>query len=176
MYNEILENNGLIISELESIHSPALWTYPKRNKIVAGLSKAIMVVEAGEKSGSLITANLAKKYKRRLFAVPGPLTSTVSKGTVQLIKEGAEIVTSAEDLLAEYDIASFTSSRNSLQFLKLSKLEQSIVKKLQVEPMEIDTLARWVKASASELGIALSLMQIKGLIFAERGKFYIKTC
>lgn len=174
LYNEILENKGLIISEFEDTHPPALWTYPKRNKIVAGLSKATMVVEAGQKSGSLITANLAKKYKRRLFAVPGPLTSTVSKGTVQLIKEGSEIVTSAEDLLAEYDIASFNWKRNPLQFLKLSELEQCIVRKLQAEPAEIDVLTRLAKTSVSELGTALSLMQIKGLIFEQRGKYYIK--
>lgn len=175
LYNEILENKGLIVSEFESIYPPALWTYPKRNKIVAGLSKATMVIEAGQKSGSLITANLAKKYKRRLFAVPGPLTSVLSKGTVQLIKEGAEIVTGAKDLLADYNIANSNLSRKCLQFLKLNTLEQSIVKKLQEEPMEIDDLTRWVNASSSELGVALSLMQIKGLIFEERGKYYIKT-
>jgi len=176
LYNEILENNGLIISEFESTHPPGLWTYPKRNKIVAGLSGATMVVEAGRKSGSLITADLTKKYKRRLFAVPGPLTSLLSKGTVQLIKEGAEIVTSAEDILAGYDIVSSDFSGNSLQFLKLGELEQSIVKKLQEEPMEIDTLTRSVKTSASELGIALSLMQIRGLVFEEKGKYYVKVC
>jgi len=176
LYNEILENNGLIISEFESTHPPGLWTYPKRNKIVAGLSGATMVVEAGRKSGSLITADLTKKYKRRLFAVPGPLTSLLSKGTVQLIKEGAEIVTSAEDILAGYDIVSSDFSGNSLQFLKLGELEQSIVKKLQEEPMEIDTLTRSVKTSASELGIALSLMQIRGLVFEEKGKYYVKAC
>jgi DNA processing protein len=175
LYKEILENNGLIISEFESTFPPALWTYPKRNRIVAGLSRATMVVEAGERSGSLITAGLSKKYKRRLFAVPGPLTSALSKGTVQLIKEGAEIVTDAEDVLAGYDVRSPNFSESSLQFLKLGKLEQSIVKKLQEEPMEIDTLTRSVKTSAAQLGTVLPLMQIKGLVFEERGKFYIKA-
>ena len=175
LYKEILENNGLIISEFESTFPPALWTYPKRNRIVAGLSRATMVVEAGERSGSLITAGLSKKYKRRLFAVPGPLTSALSKGTVQLIKEGAEIVTDAEDVLAGYDVRSPNFSESSLQFLKLGKLEQSIVKKLQEEPMEIDALTRSVKTSAAELGTVLSLMQIKGLVFEERGKYYIKA-
>ncbi|NQT28349.1 MAG: DNA-protecting protein DprA, partial [Candidatus Omnitrophica bacterium] len=135
LYNEILEHKGLIISEFASTHPPGLWTYPKRNKIVAGLSKATMVVEAGQKSGSLITAGLTKKYKRKLFAVPGPLTSVLSKGTVQLIKEGAEIVTGAEDVLAGYDVATFSFSRGSAKSLELNRLEQSIIKKLQEEPM-----------------------------------------
>ena len=175
LYKEILENNGLIISEFEGAFSPALWTYPKRNRIVAGLSAATMVIEAGEKSGSLITANLTREYKRKLFALPGPLTSAVSKGTAQLIKEGAKVVTCAEDVLAVYGAVSSNFSENSLEFLKLGKLEQLIVKKLQVEPLEIDALIRTIKASASEVGTALSLMQIKRLIVAERGKYYIKA-
>ena len=140
---------------------------------MAGLSYATMVVEAGQKSGSLITAELTKKYKRRLFAVPGPLTSVLSKGTVQLIKEGAEIVTGAKDLLVGYDIASFSPSRGFVQSLELCGLEQSIVKKLQEEPMGIDTLTRSVKTSASEIATALSFMQIKGLVFEEGGKYYV---
>ena len=176
LYREILENRGLIISEFEGAFPPVTWTYPKRNRIVAGLSTATMVVEAGEKSGSLITANLARRYKRRLFALPGPLTSVLSKGTVQLIKEGAEIVACAEDVLAAYNDVSPNFSESSLEFLKLGKLEQLIVKKLQAEPMEIDVLTRAVKVSASEIGTALSLMQIKRLVVEERGKYYIKAC
>jgi len=176
LYNRILEGNGLIVSEFEGEFPPALWTYPKRNKIVAGLSYATMVVEAGSKSGSLITANLAKRYQRRLFAVPGPLTSTLSKGTTQLIKEGAEIVSSAEDVLAAYDISNRGFSEGYSQFLKLDQLEQCIIEKLQQEPMEIDTLMRSVGTSASELGTTLSLMQIKGLVFDDKGKYYTKFC
>ena len=89
LYNKILENKGLIISEYEGKFPPAIWTYPKRNRIVAGLSKAVLIVEAGLNSGTLITAECAKKFGRKIFAVPGPITSEVSKGTIQLIKEGA---------------------------------------------------------------------------------------
>jgi DNA processing protein len=102
LYNEILENNGLVVSEYEGAFLPTLWSYPKRNRIVAGLCQATMVVEAGEKSGSLITANFAKKFGRKVFAVPGPLTSSVSVGIMQLIKEGASVVTSAKDILDFY--------------------------------------------------------------------------
>ncbi len=173
LYKEILENNGLIISEFEGTFPPALWTYPRRNRIIAGLSLATMVIEAGEKSGSLITAGFARKYKRELFAVPGPLTSTLSKGTLQLIKEGASMVTSAKDVLATYGITNHKFSECPLQFSKLSKLEQTIIKKLQQEPMEIDTLSRLLEISASEIGSALSLMQLKSLLFEEDGKYYV---
>ncbi|TSC55898.1 MAG: hypothetical protein Greene071421_516 [Parcubacteria group bacterium Greene0714_21] len=102
LYNEIVDNGGLILSEYEGTFLPTLWSYPKRNRIVAGLCQATMVVEAGENSGSLITANFAKKFGRRVFAVPGPLTSSVSVGIMQLIKEGAAVVTSAKDVLDYY--------------------------------------------------------------------------
>ena len=178
LYKEILEHKGLIISEFEGTHPPGLWTYPKRNKIVAGLSYATMVVEAGQKSGSLITAGLAKKYRRRLFAVPGPLTSALSKGVVQLIKEGAEIVTSAKDVLAGYDV-DLEAGLVPARIKGLNELEQSIIKKLQEEPMEIDALTRSIGAvhepplHVSGIATTLSLMQIKGLVFEEGGKYYV---
>jgi DNA processing protein len=102
LYNEILDNNGLIISEYEGKMEPGYWTYPRRNRIVAGLSKATLVIEAGEKSGSLITANFAKKFKRKVFVVPGPITSENSKGIMQLIKEKAVPISFAKDILGFY--------------------------------------------------------------------------
>ncbi len=105
LYNEILNKNGLIISEFKGSFPPDKWTYPRRNRIVAGLSKTILIVEAGLNSGTLITADYAKKFGRKIFAVPGPMTSDVSKGTAQLIKEGAEVVTEVKDILKHYNIA-----------------------------------------------------------------------
>jgi DNA processing protein len=185
LYKEILQMKGLIISEFESTFPPALWTYPKRNRIMAGVSKATMVVEAGSKSGALITAGFAKDYKRKLFAVPGPLTSLLSKGTSQLIKEGAEIVTSAEDVLGAIYKSPLRQNRvravRESPTQQLNELEQAIVKKLQEEPLGIDVLTRSVGAGykspldVSEIGSVLSLMQLKGLIFEEKSKYYIKT-
>ncbi|MCH7605430.1 DNA-protecting protein DprA, partial [Patescibacteria group bacterium] len=99
LYQEILDAGGLIISEYEGTYPAVSWMFPRRNRIVAGLSQATLVVEAGENSGALITANFAKKYGRKIFAVPNPLTSAVSKGVTQLLKEGAELVGSADDIL-----------------------------------------------------------------------------
>ena len=172
LYADILENNGLIISEYEGGFLPTLWTYPRRNRIVAGLSKAVMVVEAGLKSGSLITANLAKKYKRKVFAVPGPLTSVLSQGICQLIKEGADVVTGAGDVLEYYNIK--TKIINKKEFNNsINNVEERIIQKLQQEPMEVDVLSRLLGISAAEIGTTISLMQLKGLIFIENGKYYV---
>jgi len=183
LYGEILENKGLIISEFESAHPPGIWTYPKRNKIMAGLSAATLVVEAGPKSGTLITAETAKMCKRRLFAVPGPLTSVLSQGTLQLIKEGADMVISAQEVIGAYDLkshetslspASGRKSSDPARFSDLSVLERSIIKQLQREPMDIDALSRIAGVSSSRMGTTLSLMQIKGLLYKEEAKYYVK--
>lgn len=189
LYFEILKNNGLIISEFEKDLAPALWTYPRRNRIVAGLSKAVLIVEAGPKSGSLITANYARKYKRKLFAVPGPITSEVSKGTLQLIKEGAEMVTSAKDILEYYREGSENKLFKSRPLfapaeltapkpydLKSSfsspvSLENKIINELQREPLEIDILSRNLKVPTAKLGSVLSLLQLRGIITKEDNKY-----
>lgn len=174
LYAKILRNSGLIISEFAGDFQPALWTFPKRNRIVAGLSQATMVVEAGEKSGSLITAELAKKYNRKVFAIPGPLTSVLSKGTTKLIKEGASIVENANDITRFYNIEASVLHRDKHTSASLSNIEQRIIKELQKESMEADILSRMLEISISEIGTTISLMQIKGLVFSENGKYYIK--
>lgn len=176
LYADILENNGLVVSEFEGDFMPAFWTYPKRNRIIAGLSKATIVIEAGLKSGSLVTANLAKRYKRKVFAVPGPLTSIFSQGTSQLIKQGADIVVSAQDILEYYgkSIKNIKEQEDFLESFNLNELEKNIIEKLQQESIEIDEISRLLEISVAEIGTTLSLLQLKGLIFIENGKYYIK--
>lgn len=186
LYREILDSGGLIISEYEGNFKPLLWTYPKRNRIVAGLSQATLVVEAGERSGSLITANFAKKYERKLFAVPGPLTSSVSVGIMQLIREGASVVTSAKDVLdyfrSHHNFSlRFTPSagRGPMRLQKIqdsrsnSSLEQKILEQLRSEPKEVDELARLLEMSAAHVGSALSFLELSGVITKEGGTYNI---
>jgi len=185
LYQQILENDGLIISEYEGDFLPTLWSYPQRNRIVAGLSKAVLVVEAGEKSGSLITANFAKKYKRKVFVVPVPLTSSLSTGICQLIKQGAEVITGAGDIIRFYKPKEIDFDNNLRKDSKsdyhnhknnsdLSEMEKIIIEELKKEPMKVDDICRTLKIPISRVGITLSLMQIKGLVFEEKGKFYAK--
>lgn len=176
LYNDILENNGLIISEYEGDVQPCYWTYPARNRIVAGLSKAVLVIEAGEKSGSLITANLGKKFGRKVFAVPGPLTSVLSLGTNGLIKRGnAEMVVNAEDILKYFNVGvgSPNLKNEGEEISPLQTIEQRIVQFLQAEPIDIDNLARKINISVPEISKIISFMEIKGQIKKENNKYYV---
>ena len=196
LYNDIIDNKGMIISEYEGDMTPALWTYPRRNRIVAGLSKAVLVIEAGEKSGSLITANLAKKFNRKIFAVPGPITSSVSKGTNMLIKNGAEMVLSAKDILrwfrgdkktshchpeqspchperSEGSIDSSATPQNDKGGnTQNGNTEEQILSFLEREPLGIDEMSRHLEISVSELGVKLSMMEMQGLIELKGNKYY----
>ncbi len=176
LHCEIIENNGLIISEHEGSYPPLLWTYPRRNRIVAGLSRAVMVVEAGPKSGSLITARLAKKYQRKVFVVAGQINSTLFKGVKQLIKDGADIVTEANDVLRYYGAdreEQECSFNGAVPEVELSGVEALIVKELSAESLEIDVLSRRLKISAAKLGTTISLMELNGIVAKAAGKYYV---
>lgn len=187
LYNEILHSNGLIISEYDGDMMPLLWTYPQRNRIVAGLSLAVLVIEAALESGTLITASLAKKFGRKIFAIPGPITSEVSQGTLKLIKEGAEVATCAKDVIDFYKGSGSKLSLSLTQRLlprsyaaaessepePQNSLEQKIINELKREAQEADILARNLGVSAREVGAKLSLLQLKGQIQLEGNKYFI---
>ncbi len=176
LYNQILENNGLIISEYPAGFKPINYSFVQRDRIVAGLSKAVFVTEAALESGSIITANYAKKYGRKIFALPGQIFSEVSKGTIKLMKEGAEPVSEANDILSFYKVlVSQKKESASAKILaqKHDTLEQKIIDYLSRESMEIDSLARELSLPASQLGTTLTMMQLKGIINLDSGKYYI---
>lgn len=102
LYQQILEVNSLIVSEYEGESEGSMWTFPRRNRIVAGIADAVLVIEAAERSGSLITARLARAFGKPLMAVPGLVTNKGAEGTNNLLKTGKAImVTSAEEVLTE---------------------------------------------------------------------------
>jgi DNA processing protein len=176
LYQKILDTGGLIISEYESNLQPQTWMYVQRDRIVAGLSKAVLVTEAALNSGSLITASYAKKYGRKIFALPGQITSEVSKGTLKLIKEGAEPVAEANDILSFYKV--LLAQRSAKREVGVNQktsitLEQKILDYLKREPMNADDLSRTLAVPVAQLGTTLSLMQLKGIIINESGKFYV---
>jgi DNA processing protein len=173
LYCEIIERGGAIISELEDDYPPMLWTYPKRNRIVAGLSKATLVIEAALGSGSLITAQFARDFNRKLFAVPGPVTSSVSQGTLQLLKQGASIAASAEDILEFYGLTGGKAKTQLSASACLNDFETEIIEKLLREPRDIDSLSRALSVPVARLGVAISLMQLRGLISQEANKYYV---
>jgi DNA processing protein len=173
LYGLILENKGLVISEYEPFAKPHLWKFPQRNKIVAGLAGlGVLVIEAGEKSGSLITAALTKKMGKKVYAVPGPITSQISVGCNNLIKTGEAImVTSASDIIRTKTPRIQNSKIPSS--LKLSNLELKIYKTLQLEPMDLDEMALKIGGNIIEIGSTLSVMSLKGLLAESGGKYYL---
>ena len=172
LHERILQS-GLVISEYPAAMPPALWTYPRRNRIIAGLSPVLLVVEAGLKSGALITAKIAQKYNKRIFAVPGPLTSRVSLGTALLIKHGAFIVTSEDDLLFEYGKDPSKKLRIGQKPEGLNRLQQKIIELLSLQPLRIDELTRLTKAHPSDTAANLTILSLKRIITSKDGRFYL---
>lgn len=180
LYGQILENKGLVISEYEPTAKPHLWKFPQRNKIVAGLaSLGVLVVEAGEKSGSLITTALAKKMEKKVYAVPGAINSSVSVGCNNLIKSGQAIMaTKVSDILGyKHSLAVIDGSVQRIADRKktpnLSDLESKIYETLQVEPLDLDEMAFKIGGNVVEIGSTLSVMSLKGLITESGGKYYL---
>ena len=173
LHGKILNNNGLVVSEYPRDTPPALWTYPRRNRIIAGLSPILLVIEAGVTSGALITAKIAKNYNKKIFAVPGPLTSNVSMGTALLIKHGAHIVTSTDDILFEYGKKETVELFSKKGLYGLNKTQQKIVKILSKEPMGIDDIARSSGKQISEIGADITVLSLKKHLTLNEGKYYL---
>ena len=152
---QIINSGGLLISEWET-QEGALWTFPSRNRIVAALAKEVFVIEAAEKSGSLITANMAIKLKRKVWAVPGPITSKTSVGTNNLISERK---------------ARMWIGKNQQQKLIT---DNPILSVLENESLSTDELARKVGRSVVEIGAELSILLLSGKVMERGGKYYIE--
>jgi len=183
LYNKIVET-GLVVSEYPPGFKPVNYSFVQRDRIVAGLCKAVLVTEAALESGSLITANYAKKFGRKVFSIPGPITSEVSKGTIKLIKEGAEPVSSAKDILDFFGIlpsvqkivrgqTSHGVGGGMSDIPPTGTLEQRIIEHLKREPMKVDELARLFSVPVAQLSTTLSLMQLKGFVNLDNGKYYL---
>lgn len=168
LYEEILDSGGAIISEYPPGMPASVGSFPARNRIVAGMSIGILVTEGASDSGSLITANFGLDFGRPVFAVPGPITSPLSKAPLDLIAKGARLVTSAEDILKELQISNIKSQiSNKSQKSKFETKDKDEIKILEIlenESMGFDEISRITKIDPSKLAGILSLMEIKGII------------
>jgi DNA processing protein len=162
--DEIVAAGGALVSEFPPTYPAGLHTFPKRNRLMAGLAKATLVIEAGERSGTLITARLALDYNRDVYAVPGSIFSLNSTGTNKLIQQGATPVTSGYDVLQALGLASDIPAQTTLPFTDLSPLEKQIVELLAVEALPRDELIMQLDLSTSETNSTLAVMEIKGII------------
>ena len=170
---EIVENGGALLSEFASDLRAAPWTFPQRNRIMAGISQSTLVIEAEEKSGTLITARLAVDYNRNVFAVPGSIFSAPSKGTNKLIRQGATPITSAQDLLEELGLVEqpfgTDTKQEPLDLTLYTPEEQSILILLDEPLAREEILAAVTLAPATTLS-TLTILEIKGVIGEKMGK------
>ena len=167
---EIVDTGGCLISEFEPKFISQLYSFPQRNRLMAGISKAVLIIEAEEKSGTLITARMALDYNRDVLAVPGSAFSSNSNGTNSLIKQGATPVTKSEDILIAlgFEIEK-PAQTDKEKYADCSKEELKIIELLR-EPLERDDLIRESGMEIAKANALLSIMEIKDLIKEELGE------
>lgn len=174
LYGKILDKGGTVISEYEPRFQPTLWSFPQRNRLVAALSShGILIVEAGLKSGSLITAKMGLKQKKKIMAIPGPINSSISAGTNWLIGSGgAKMITGPADLFN--DNKSCPNQQNLFKdYGGLSTLEKNIISILENEECTSDELCQRIGCNASEMAKTISMMLMRDLLVEENGKLYL---
>lgn len=170
LYDTILEHAGAVVSEVAPEKRVIRGVFPARNRIISGLCEAVLVTEGAIDSGSLITARAALEQGRDVFAVPGPINSVMAEGTNYLIKQGAKLVTTVEDILEELGYeANLTNLSNLKEPPKgQTSEEQKIIALLLIEPMDFDALVNATKITPSQLASVLSIMEIKGKVKNDR--------
>jgi len=161
---KIIEHNGCILSE----HGPGTVAlnhhFPRRNRIISGMSLGTIIVEAAQKSGALITAQYALEQNREIFAVPGNITSPNSSGANNLLKMGARVVTDASDVLQLLNLEQAETYQAVQTIVPDSKEEALLLEHLGHEPIHIDRLARLTKLSIQAINATLTLMEMKGIV------------
>lgn len=166
----IVEHGGAIISEYPPGIGPEQHHFPERNRIIAGLCRAVLVVEAPEKSGALLTAYQALEENREVFAVPGSIFEKNSVGVHRLIQRGAQLVTEPEEVLGALGLV---VEKTSAPSAALTSLEQTVLEAISESPRGFDALVGACSLSPSDLATTLSLLELKGLIKDLGGKRYV---
>jgi DNA processing protein len=169
-----IRDGGAVVSEFAPGVPPDAVNFPRRNRIVAGLSRGTVIVEAGLKSGALITADFALEQGREVFAVPGSVLSPMSVGPNELLKQGATPVTSAEDLLAALGAGGGQPSL-ARGVPMLGAEESTVFDALGGDPRHVDELARELGLGAGEISATLAVLELKGLARQVGGMVYART-
>lgn len=182
LYDEVIEK-GAVISEFEPGTGPDKMNFPKRNRLISGISLGTVVIETGLKGGSLITAEFALDQNRELFAVPGNVNSKQSQGTNDLIKKGAaKLINNVDDILVElqsklkHKLSQKQEKKEAhIENMDLSKNERTILSMLNSEPVNIDVINDKTGINISDCLVHLLMLEFKGLIRQHPGKFFTKV-
>ena len=178
LFEEISES-GAVISEFAMSTGPLAGNFPRRNRIISGLSSGVVVVEAAKRSGALITAGFALEQGREVFAIPGKADSPTSWGTNQLIKDGAKLVDNIEEIISDFEIgvkiwSKNTKSENGKNIaLTLCEEEQAILKTISHEPINFEEISKICDIETPAILATLTKLEIKGLIKQLPGKIFI---
>lgn len=169
----LIAEGGCIVSEY-SLSTPALApNFPRRNRIISGLAKGVLVVEAAAQSGSLITARMAAEQGREVFAIPGSIHSPLSKGCHQLIRQGAKLVESAQDILEELQFHTKTAiSQAQPQASFMEASEAGLLKEISFDPVHMDMLASRTGMDIASLTTELLSLELNGQLEALPGGYY----
>jgi len=155
---------GALISEYPLGTRPKADNFPRRNRIMSGLSLGVLVAEAGETSGAMITAHLALEQNREVFAIPGSILSPASRGANHLIQEGAKLVRDYTDILEELNLTAVAHQIEMKEVIPPSDTEALLLKQLGAEPIHIDEVCRSSGLPTSTVSSTLAMMELKGLV------------
>lgn len=175
LYDQVA-SQGAVITEFPLDTPPEGRNFPRRNRIISGLSKAVVVVEAAVNSGSLITADFALEQGREVFAVPGPITSSFSQGTNNLIRQGARLAGKVEDIIEELGLTTKPRENNNHMLPELTEAEQKVFSCFAegVGSVHIDELVRESRLTVQEVTAILMMLELKGLIRQLPGKMFFR--
>jgi DNA processing protein len=174
LYEEMVEH-GAIISDYPLGTGPAAVNFPPRNRIIAGLSLGIVVVEAPTKSGALITVDFAADYSRDVFAVPGSVLGEHSRGSHKVIRDGARLITSAADVMQDLGMAVVEPGEARQQALPMTEEEEHLMNYIRWDPQHIDEIAAAAGLTAAESAALLTMLELKGAIKDKGGQQYARV-
>ena len=172
---ERIANNGAVVSEHPLGARPSAQNFPRRNRIISGMTLGTVVIEAPEGSGALLTANHAIEQDREVFAVPGSILSPGSQGANRLIRDsGAKLVTNVKDILEELNLSTVTHQLEMAAFFPEDEAEAAVLKFVSFDPIHIDEITRNSALAASTVSSALTMMELKGLVKQVGGMNYMR--
>ena len=166
--------HGALLSEFPLGTPPDAMNFPRRNRVIAGLSMGVLVVEAPRESGAMITADLALEQGRDVYAVPGSVFSPGSVGPHQLLKDGAKLVTSAEDILEELHLDMVAEKLATREVFPENEAEAQLLRLLGAEPVHVDELSRTLGLPASAVSGTLAILELKGLARSVGSMYYVR--